>query len=88
MRVPVTGDEEAPAEWGGWRPGMTLGQALAVIEFGGWACACIGRAWGDPPGAPCGCRASWSQVEALQRGAHIVARCLADAAAKKDPPPC
>jgi len=53
------------------RAGMTLGEALALLNAEPWACACIG--------APFCCRYSFIQAQALQRAAHIVAKLLADA---------
>jgi hypothetical protein len=53
------------------RASMTLGEALELLNAPPWACACIGP--------PLCCRYSFIQARALQRGAHIVAKLLAEA---------
>lgn len=50
---------------------MTLGEAMRLLQGQGWACACTGF--------PNCCRYAFDQAWALQRGAHIVAKLMADA---------
>ena len=50
--------------------GMTLGEALALLNAPPFACACTGPLF-------C-CRHGFTQARALQRGAHIVAKLLDD----------
>lgn len=52
------------------RAEMTLGEATEINKGPGWACACLG-------GPDC-CMFRWTVAEDLQRGAHIVAKMLAD----------
>lgn len=53
--------------------GMTLGQAMDRLHVEQeWACACMG--------GPLCCIKVYRRAEALQRGAHIVAKLLTDAA--------
>ncbi len=51
---------------------MTLGEARRLLTGPTWACACTGF--------PDCCVYRGEQARALQRGAHIVAKLLADAA--------
>lgn len=53
------------------RAAMTLGEALELLNAPPWACACVG-----PPFC---CHYGFVQAYALQRGAHIVAKLLAEA---------
>lgn len=51
---------------------MTLGEAMRLLRGPSWACACTGF--------PNCCNYAFPQARALQRGAHIVAKLLADVA--------
>lgn len=55
---------------------MTLAGATDLLGAPPWGCACIGD--------PYCCRHAFTQARRLQRAAHIVARLLADAAARSD----
>lgn len=61
-----------------WQASMTLGQAIELRNAAPWACACVG-----PPHC---CRFRGAQAAALHRGAHIVARLLADTGGRDDTP--
>lgn len=60
---------------------MTLGEAVEILAFGGWACACTGPRPGD---RRCGCQITMAEAHALVRAAHIVARQLMDYAAARE----
>lgn len=60
-----------------WRADMTLGEAIERRRYS-IACACIGPPHPSPPGTPCGCALTTGQGIALHRGAHIVAKLLAE----------
>jgi hypothetical protein len=51
---------------------MTLGEAMRLLRGPSWACACTGF--------PDCCVYRGAQARALQRGAHIVAKLVADTA--------
>lgn len=67
----------------GWQSvaGMKLGDAVDDLRWldknGPIGCACVG-----PPAC---CRFAYRQAQALQRGAHIVAKLLADADGQENP---
>jgi hypothetical protein len=60
-----------------WRADMTLGEAIEGRHYS-IACACIGPPHPSPPGTPCSCALTAGQSTALHRGAHILAKLLAD----------
>ncbi len=55
---------------------MTLGQALQLLGTM-HACACLGPPPGTPLGSPCYCALAYRQARALQRGAHIAVKLIA-----------
>ena len=55
--------------------GMALDDATELLRGDGVACACTGIAPGD---SLCGCQLVVARARQLRRGAHIVARQLAD----------
>ncbi len=61
-----------------YHPGMTLGEATQLLDPNNrWACACCGPPRGENL---CYCQLAVRDAGQLKRGAHIVAKLLADAA--------
>jgi hypothetical protein len=58
---------------------MTLGEATELLTAWGWPCGCSGPG----PWPNCGCGRLFTEARALQRGAHIAAKQVADLAARR-----